>query len=335
MTNIENILNNYKNSIDVEIENSWISLNEILKDKNINNIDINRIKTFKNKPIYFLFQICNYYKIDFNNLEIRQKIKDNIIYTEGEKDFNIKNRDCKCIICNRNFKASRNNIKICNSNHFVIILDIFTGEAYKKEIMKWNKIEHDIDGNIYLYGKYYENKNHQSSANNVNAMYKGVNNICDLSYQDRIDIMNEQKGNKNSTRQNNVIYCKVPGCDNNNENSSINEHLICEYHWKSLPCTEDKNNCKNKKLRIYHCNEHGFYISTSPMVNYPGCAKEGKIKETGYTYEKRCKASSISAKKRVENGTHNFLFQNSSEESRKLANQNSVKTKKKMEFILI
>lgn len=242
--------------LELYINKNWISINDILNNnKEIYNISLNNIKIYKNMLIYTIFQICNFYSLKYEELEIRQKVK---IITKGEKDFNLnvnagsvkkfKGQNCKCILCHKDFKAIRRNIKICNNEHYCKVFCLYSGEMYEKQIMKWNKIEW-IGNQAYLYGKCFKDKSSQVSANNVMTIFNGTNNICNLTYEDRSAISNRQKEN-------------------------------------------------------------------------------GTFAFWNYTYDERSKRSKELAKKRMKEGTHNWLWWNKTEEARKLSIENSVKTKK-------
>lgn len=60
--------------------------------------------------------------------------------------------------------------------------------------MKWNKVEH-IEGSSYLYGKCFKDKSSQVSTNNIITILSGKNNICNLTYEDRMAISQRQKDN--------------------------------------------------------------------------------------------------------------------------------------------
>lgn len=187
-------------------------------------------------------------------MQIRQKI---IIKTKGQKDFyihktlgsikNLKGQECKCILCNRNFKAIRNNIKICASEHLADVIDIYSGEIYEKLLQKWNVIYKNNE-NFYLEGKCYSSKRNQVSTNNIVTILKGTNNICNLTYEDRSAISQRQKEN-------------------------------------------------------------------------------GTFAFWNYSYEERSKRSKALAKERINNGTHNWLWGNKTEEAKRLTIENSVKVK--------
>ena len=123
------------------------NLNENLINniKEYKNLEIVELTQFKNSPLYIVFKLCKFYNIDFKDIKVRQVVN---IETEGEKDFDIKNinsgslkgplkgSNCNCIICKRQFRTIRSNIKRCNSKHYCYVVDYFSGKTYKKEIMK-------------------------------------------------------------------------------------------------------------------------------------------------------------------------------------------------------
>ena len=216
---------------------------------------ISQLEKFNNTFLYGIFQVCELLNIKYEDMEFRQRVD---ISTEGDKDFNInvnsgsvscfKGQKCKCILCNREFIAIRSNIKVCASSHYCDIVCLYTGEIYRKEIMKWNKVE-DEKGIKYIYGKNFSCKSSQVSANNMMTVYNGTNKICNMTYQDRVDITVRQK-------------------------------------------------------------EAG--------TNFVTCA----------SYEERSKVNSVIAKNRMDNGTHNWLWKNKTQEQRKISIENTVKSRK-------
>lgn len=253
---------NLYESIELKINNSWISLSNLLSIKEINNINIEKLNIYEDTLAYKLFKYALFYNIDFNELEIRQKVDK--IYTEGNKDFN-GNRENECIICKQKFKAIRSNIKICNGNHYCDLIDLYSGEIYRKEIMRWNKIEiEEINGKsiYYFYGKYYLNKSHQVSINNMMTILKGTNNICNLTYKDRQDIIKRQK-------EAGIFALSNDGVSN--RNSSYTYEKRCE------------NNSRIARNRVKNGTHNFFFLSENQRKQAYDNALKAKLENGSYS----------------------------------------------------
>ena len=212
---------NYFKNIEVKIPGKdFVSLNDLGNFNNLNgfssfnkpsenifNLQIETLSPFSDTLLYRIFQVCEYYNVNYNDLEIRQRIT-NEIKTSGEKDFEIQNKECTCFICNRKFKASRGNIIRCNSSHFCECIDLLTGEKYEKEIQKWNNLYY-IDNVCYLEGKSFSSKSHQVTANNMMTLYMGTNKMQNMTSERRQEIVEEQKKRGTFALSNNPEYNKT------------------------------------------------------------------------------------------------------------------------------
>lgn len=174
----------------VKINGRFISLDdvEINSLKKVHGLDSFDTST----QMYRIFQICDQYEIDYKDLEFQHitsllRVEKSNVVPEKFKWMH----DCK--ICSLDWKSkiiSRSNI--CDRSHIILVRCIYSGKPIEKILEGRMKYEL-YDGRIIVYGKFFENKSKQTSANAMLSLFKGTNNcVLILSDPERLKKKNQR-----------------------------------------------------------------------------------------------------------------------------------------------